>query len=179
MTSAASPTKARKSSAISANGGLSLRNSVESPCTSKAEAGMSRSGLTYRWNVCPVGMRLNSSMQPISTTRSPVRGSRPVVSVSSTISRMYFLPLAHDLFPKTGTHFSGSCAGPRITFARHSSNGAQNAMNLRPGGIEAARAIHYEMGAAALFLVGRLFGEDRVELACAHVGAGEHAFALH
>src|SRR5690349_22192148 len=125
-------------------------------------------------------MRLNSSMQPISTTRSPVRGSRPVVSVSSTISRMCFLRLAHDLFPKTGAHFSGSCAGPRITpSARHSSNSAQNAMNLRPGGIEAARAIHYEMGAAALFLVGGLLGENGIEFSLAHVGAGEHALALH
>src|ERR1700738_326946 len=105
-------------------------------------------------------MRLNSSMKPISTTRSPVSGSRPVVSVSSTISRI-------------------ERSGPRITApARHSSNGAQNAMDLRPRGIEAARAIHHEMRSAAFFLVGRLLGEDRVELALAHVGAGEHALAL-
>src|ERR1700680_3849221 len=33
-------------------------------------------------------MWLISSTKPISTTRSPFRGSRPVVSVSKTISRM-------------------------------------------------------------------------------------------
>src|SRR5437660_10960942 len=91
-------------------------------------------------------MRLNSSTQPISTTRSPVSGSRPVVSVSSTISRI-------------------ERSGPRITPpARHSSDRAQNAMDLRPGGIEGARAIHYEMRAAAFFLVGGLLRVSRVEL---------------
>src|SRR5262245_403434 len=53
-----------------------------------APAGMIISGLKYAWNVLPVATVFKSSMQPTSTTRWPASGSRPVVSVSRTISRM-------------------------------------------------------------------------------------------
>ena len=45
-------------------------------------------GLMNWWYARPVGRRFTSSMQPISMRRSPCSGSRPVVSVSSTISRL-------------------------------------------------------------------------------------------
>ena len=44
------------------------------PWTSKAMSSIARSGLTYLWNVRPVGMWLISSTQPISITRSPLSG---------------------------------------------------------------------------------------------------------
>src|SRR5262245_19827621 len=48
---------------------------------------MSRSGFRWQCHTRPVGMRLMSSTQPISTTLWPSKGSSPVVSVARTISR--------------------------------------------------------------------------------------------
>src|SRR5690606_7921098 len=80
--------KARNSSAIAANLGLSARKSRVRPVTSCAPGSNSRSGWMYWWYVRPVGRRSTSSTQPISTTRLPFFHSRPVVSVSRTIWRM-------------------------------------------------------------------------------------------
>ena len=52
-------------------------------------------------------------------------------------------------------------------------------MHLGPGGIEAARRIHHEIGAPALFLVGHLLGQQGMELLRRHAGPLEDAGALH
>jgi hypothetical protein len=59
-TSGASPTKAKGSSAIAANNGLSAKNSAVRPCIATASAGMSGCGHPYRRNVWPVGELLTS-----------------------------------------------------------------------------------------------------------------------
>src|SRR3546814_21059287 len=49
---------------------------------------MSRSGWKEAWEVTPVSRRSISSTHPISTSLSPLLGSKPVVSVSKIISRI-------------------------------------------------------------------------------------------
>src|SRR6516162_9048566 len=110
-------------------------------------------------------MRLTSSMQPISTNRCPWKGSSPVVSVSSTISRTSMFP--HPL-PR-------SDESPPLG---HCSNRVEDRTHVGPRRLEAARRIHDEIRAAALFVVRHLLGQDRFELFDSHAGAFEHARAL-
>src|SRR5215471_15310870 len=107
-------------------------------------------------------MRLKISTHPISTRRSPRRGSRPVVSVSRTISRM------------TQNALRSESASP----LRHLNDLGQNVLDLRAHRIEPVRRIHHEIGALALFAVGHLLGDDGIELLLVHGAAGKHAFAL-
>src|SRR5581483_6409 len=107
-------------------------------------------------------MRLNSSTQPTSTRRSPRRGSRPVVSVSRTISRMGSLPTSY-----------GESGSP----LRHLNDCGQNVLDLRAHGAESAGRIHDEIGALALFSVGHLPGEDGIEFFVIHGPARQHPLA--
>ncbi len=52
-------------------------------------------------------------------------------------------------------------------------------MNLLAGEIEAFGGIHYKIGAATFFRVGRLLGEQDLEFLLGHAGAPEGAVALH
>src|SRR6478609_5156998 len=104
-------------------------------------------------------MRLKISTQPISTSRSPRKGSRPVVSVSRTISRMR---------SKTGKSESGSSP-------RHLSSLIQDVADSRAYRVEPVRRIHHEIRALALFGVGQLPRQDGVELFIRHVVAGQDA----
>src|SRR4051812_27700284 len=101
-------------------------------------------------------MRLSSSTQPTSTIRSPLFGSRPVVSVSRTISRM------DALFP--------------IRWRR---DNLQDITHLRTGVIETLRGIHHEIGTAAFFCVRYLLGDDGLELLFRHSGPRQSALTLH
>ena len=84
-----------------------------------------------------------SSTQPISTTRCPANGSRPVVSVSSTISRMQTLrggPFGPPARPMQAESRGNSS---RITVAlAHFMHKPQNVAYLRAGIAELLRAIH-------------------------------------
>ena len=84
-------------------------------------------------------------MQPISTSRWPCSGSRPVVSVSSTISRMASAP-------RSGESASAACG--IVATAR------KNRLHLGARGIESVRRIHHEIGAPALFGVRHLLGQQ-------------------
>src|SRR6516165_5714892 len=112
-------------------------------------------------------MRLTSSMQPISTNRCPWKGSSPVVSVSSTISRT-------SMFPHPLSRSDESPPPPG-----HCSNRVEDRTHVGPRCLEAARRIHDKIRAAALFIVRHLLGQDRFELFHGHAGAFEHARALH
>src|SRR6266404_2046753 len=112
-------------------------------------------------------MRLTSSMQPISTNRCPWKGSSPVVSVSSTISRM-------SVFPHAAMGGSDESPPP----PGHCSNRVEDRTHVGPRRLEAARRIHDEIRAAALFVVRHLLGQDRFELFYGHAGAFEHARPL-
>src|SRR5438067_13386750 len=153
----------RKSSTTCANSGLSARNSLESPCTANASAGMSRSGLIWRWKVWPVGMRLKISIQPISTSRSPRSGSRPVVSVSRTISRIS----CNRTFDESGSSL------------RHLSSLIENVPDSRTHRVEAVRSIHHEIRTFALFGVRQLPRQDGVELLDSHIVARQDSLPLN
>src|SRR6478752_10632539 len=98
-------------------------------------------------------MRLSISTQPISTRRSPRSGSRPVVSVSRTISRMIQEAV------------SGGESGSPL---RHLNNLGQDVRDLGTHWVESVRRIHHEIGTLALFRVGCLLGDDGVELRLVH-----------
>src|SRR5258707_15733199 len=115
-------------------------------------------------------MRLTSSMQPISTNRCPWKGSSPVVSVSSTISRMSMFPASAP------AAMGGSDESPPPP--GHCSNGVEDRTHIGARRLEAARRIHDEIRAAALFRVRHLLGQDRFELFHGHAGAFEHARPL-
>src|SRR5580692_7709269 len=108
-------------------------------------------------------MRLKISTQPISTSRSPRSGSRPVVSVSRTISRMGW---------QTERDESGSTP-------RHLNSLVQNVPDSRAHRIKAVRRIHYEIRAFALFGVGQLPRQDGVKLFAGHVVARQDSLALN
>src|SRR5208282_5041976 len=97
-------------------------------------------------------------MQAISTMRWPSDGSKPVVSVSSTISRM------------------NSVCSPGLIAA--SAQSCQAAGELAPGDGAAQPRGHGEIGAAALDLDGKLPGQDGLEPLLAHAGARQHPRAL-
>src|SRR5262252_6172154 len=109
-------------------------------------------------------------MQPISTSRCPWKGSSPVVSVSSTISRT-FIPAS------TGAVMGATDESPPPL--RHCSNRVEDRTHLGARRFEAARRIHDKIRASALFVVRHLLGQDRFELFHGHAGAFEHARALH
>src|SRR5579883_2220247 len=89
--------------------------------------------------------------------RWPACGSRPVVSVSTTISRTAPPLVAPPVFP-----------------ADDSERGAQPAQG--PGAVQAG--IDDKIGGAALSRVGELGGEDGREARLAHAGAAQHPLAL-
>src|SRR5215475_6636714 len=107
-------------------------------------------------------MRLNSSMQPTSTRRSPRIGSRPVVSVSRTISRM-------DWWLESGE------SGPPF---RHFNNLGQDVLDLRADRIKPVRGIHDEIRALALLRIGHLPRNNGIELFGIHGAARQHPLAL-
>src|SRR6266540_4148648 len=87
-------------------------------------------------------MWLMSSIAPISTTRWPCAGSRPVVSVSRMISRMSVIRISHE--------------------RRH------NITNLGKGMLGRFRRIHNEIDPGALFFVGHLVGDEGLEFLVGH-----------
>src|SRR6266403_5345357 len=109
-------------------------------------------------------MRLKISMQPISTRRSPRKGSRPVVSVSRTISRMN---LPEPVISESGPP------------PRHLNNLGQNVLDPRAHGVETVGGIHHEIRTLALFGIGHLPRQDGIELFARHVVAGKNPFALN
>src|ERR1700722_270731 len=108
-------------------------------------------------------MRLKISTQPISTSRSPRSGSRPVVSVSRTISRIKFVP---------GSGESGSPL-------RHLSSLLQDVPDSCAYRLKAIGGIHHEIGAGTLFGVGQLPRENGVELFAGHIVARQDPLALN
>src|SRR5664279_3826654 len=108
-------------------------------------------------------MRLKISTQPISTSRSPRNGSRPVVSVSRTISRM------------TTNRKSGESDSP----LRHLNNLGQNVPDSDAHGVKTVRGIHYEIRAPAFFGIGRLSRQDRIKHLGGHGASGQNALALN
>src|SRR6516162_6847760 len=108
-------------------------------------------------------MRLKSSIQPTSTSRSPRKGSRPVVSVSRTISRI-----------SLETKISGESDPP----PRHFNNLIQNVADTRPHGIKTMRSIHHEIGPLALLGIRQLPRKNSVELFAGHVFARQNSLAL-
>src|SRR3546814_9964199 len=107
-------------------------------------------------NVCqcrPVGRWFTSSTQPISTSLCPVSGSRPVVSVSSTISRMP---------PTPSLHF----APPNPLHDPHHRPSRQPATEPRR---------YDEIGTATLLRIRHLLAADRFELLARHAGSRQHA----
>src|SRR6202021_4170042 len=107
-------------------------------------------------------MRLKISTQPISTSRSPRNGSRPVVSVSRTISRM-------------STHRRGGESGSAL---RHLNNLGQNVPDSAAHGVKTVRGIPHEIGALAFFGVRQLSHHDGLESLSGHGAPGEDALAL-
>src|SRR6201746_747230 len=107
-------------------------------------------------------MRVKISTQPISTSRSPRKGSSPVVSVSRMISRMRL---------KTGKSESGSPS-------RHFNSLVENVPNSCAHGVETVGGIHHEIGTPAFLRVRQLPSEDGVELFARHVVARQDALAL-
>src|SRR5713226_2238694 len=108
-------------------------------------------------------MRLKISIQPISTSRSPRSGSRPVVSVSRTISRISYNRTNDE---------SGSSL-------RHLSSLIQNVPDSGTHRVKAVRGIHHEIRTFALFGVGQLPRQDGVELFAGHVVARQDTLALN
>src|ERR1700744_471473 len=94
-------------------------------------------------------------MPPISTRRWPSLGSRPVVSVSRTISRMSLRSAGP----------AGNGAQPRADPAR------------RMGKAEAG--VDEEMRPLALFRIGHLLCNYRPEFFLRHARPGEHPLPLH
>src|SRR5262245_9025075 len=126
---------------------------------------MSRSGFRWQCHTLPVGMRLMSSTQPISTTLWPSKGSSPVVSVSRTISRkMISLVLAAQ-----PVHHA-----PVPAFKRF-----DQFIDLDSHVREAEAAVHNVVGPRHALGVGKLAGEKMFELVGGHAGTREHAGALH
>src|SRR3981081_2467489 len=98
-------------------------------------------------------MRLRISTQPISTSRSPRKGSRPVVSVSRTISRI-------DDKPQRVKGSNGESGSP----LRHLNSLAENVPDSCTHRIESVRGIHHEIRAPAFFGIGQLPRQDGIEL---------------
>src|SRR6185437_11159663 len=106
-------------------------------------------------------------MQASSIRRWPLSGSRPVVSVSRTISRAITPSLAPFARPRK--------ALAPVRTLQFRDDGAHLLARM----IEALAGVDDEMGAGALLLVGHLTGEDAVELGFAHPFARQDPLALH
>src|ERR1700691_2413800 len=154
MTRFESPMKARKSSTIFAKTGLSFRTAAVWPWTRAASSGTSRSGLMSTWKTLPVRLWCTISTAPISSTRCPSAGSRPVVSVSRTTSRM-----------------AGSTSRQRRGCAHELGNdGARH--------LELAVCVDDEMGPAPLIGIRCLARKDGLEFGLGHARARKRARAL-
>src|SRR5579872_4097543 len=124
-------------------------------------------------------------MQPSSTSRWPWAGSRPVVSVSRTISRILVYrcrrpreggdPVIAALIVLTGCPPRGHDRYDSAPPFRHCSDTRQNITHLRARILETFRCIHHEIGAPALFGVRYLLGKNGGEFLFAHAGALEGA----
>src|SRR5689334_3775194 len=99
-------------------------------------------------------------MHPSSTSRWPWAGSRPVVSVSRTISRML-------------------CAVESVTPFWHFSYSRKNFTYLRTCRIESFRCIHDEIRAFSFFRVRHLVCRNPCQLLCSHAGTLENTRALN
>src|ERR1700722_5609809 len=154
MTRFESLMKARKSSTIFAKTGLSFRTAAGWPWTRAASSGTSRSGLMSVWKTLPVRLWCTISTAPISSTRCPSAGSRPVVSVSSTISRMARSP-------------SGQRRG------RAHELGDDGARHL-----ETTPCVDDEVSPAPFFGIRRLAGKNGLKLGLGHARARQRARAL-
>src|SRR4029079_8701594 len=170
MTIASPAMNSRNSPATWANRGLSLRNAVDSPCTASASGGTSRSGLMKRWNSRPEGMRLTSSMQPISISRSPPFGLRPVVSVSRMISRMHFDAAIRE---------KPSSPVARISLRVAPSQRGDYGIERGPARLDIGARVYIEVAAPALLGVRQLPGEQFVELVFGQPLPLQQPVALH
>src|SRR5581483_692342 len=119
-------------------------------------------------------MPLTSSTQPSSTRRWPWAGSRPVVSVSRTISRIV-LPLSLRARRFAASRNDNESLSSPFW---HLSHLRQNFTHLRPRRFVSLPAIHDEIGARALVGVRHLLGQQRVELLLGHARPLHHAGAL-
>src|SRR5258708_25952285 len=106
----------------------------------------------------PGGKGVTSSMQPMPTSRSPCSGSRPVVWVSNTISRITSPTPASGLSHRRGESL----------LSRHFSDRVENVVHLGPGVIEALRAIHDKIRAGALFRLRHLLAYECGEFLFGH-----------
>src|SRR6476661_6185156 len=97
-----------------------------------------------------------SSTQPISTTRWPSAGSKPVVSVSRTTSRIFALFLGAPTIAQCG----------------------QNHFHLVESVLEALVRHNHEMRFCTLFFVGHLARMQIVEFLGRHAGTRQHPFTL-
>src|SRR5438874_12900384 len=91
-------------------------------------------------------------MQATSTMRWPSAGSRPVVSVSSTTSRNYFLPFAEEPDDRLQT--------------------AQGQPSARPGR-------HHKVRVLPLPIIRYLFSQNGVEANLVHPRPAQNALPLH
>src|SRR4029078_4522141 len=113
-------------------------------------------------------MRLKISMQPTSISRSPFFGSRPVVSVSRTISRIMSLsPGYQSATPQTLV----SVAADRLQFS-------DDRIDLGVAVFAGAGGVHNEIGARALFRLRNLPRHDSFEFGLRHSGPLKGASAL-
>src|SRR5436305_8995672 len=103
----------------------------------------------------PVGRWSTSSTPPISMMRWPSTGSRPVVSVSRTISRNRFVLWA----------------------AR--AQGGHDLLHLREGMVQPLVGLNHEMRLCTLFCIRHLTGQDVVELVLGHARTTKHTRALN
>src|SRR5690606_38143179 len=105
-------------------------------------------------------MKSSISRQAISTSRSPVAGSKPVVSVSRTISRAMRLVCRASPWPST-------CLLTRP-------QGSDDLAHLGSRRLQPLAGFDDEVGALALLGVGHLLGQDGVQLLLRHPGPLEH-----
>ncbi len=134
-------------------------------------------GLMKRWNSRPDGMRLTSSMQPISISRSPPFGLRPVVSVSRMISRMRVSDRPQDSrIARVKRRLPSGARRPSPGRPRNSAMTASSAAWLV---VDVAARVHNEIGARALFRIRHLARQQLVELFRRHPGPLQQAGALH
>ena len=118
-------------------------------------------------------MWFSSSTQPISISRSPFRQSRPVVSVSKTISRMTLVLVRFAAGRKTG-----ASSLPRI-LSDAKASARRIASTSRSAAAKPAAGIDEEMRPPPLLRIRHLAGEERCEFLLRHARPGQDAGALH
>src|SRR3954447_15498299 len=119
-------------------------------------------------------MRWMSSTHPPSISRCPCWGSNPVVSVSTTISRIARLDRVGESVP-----------------ARHFSDRLQNRTHLFARRFNSLRRVHDKIGPPTLLRIRHLLGENGLELLDGHArtrkdtrslrfgGCGNHHHCVH